>query len=185
MNIFYLDSDPIQAAKWQCDKHIIKMPLETAQMLCTAHRCLDGFRRLKFTPKGRKVTHFEMFNKFHDALFYKATHWNHPSTQWIMESDEHYRWAYEHWIALSQEFAQRQGKAHKSWEVLADYLLAPPSNIASAGFSEPPTAINEEWQHLIVPDDTVQSYRNYYQVAKRHLHKWKQNQPPWLELLEV
>jgi hypothetical protein len=42
MNIFYLDKDPIKAAEYSCDKHVVKMILESAQMLCTAHRVLDG-----------------------------------------------------------------------------------------------------------------------------------------------
>ena len=42
MNIFYLDTDPVLAAQMQCDKHVVKMILESAQMLCTAHRVLDG-----------------------------------------------------------------------------------------------------------------------------------------------
>ena len=42
MNIFYLDRDPKIAAQLACDKHVVKMILESAQMLCTAHRVLDG-----------------------------------------------------------------------------------------------------------------------------------------------
>ena len=42
MNIFYLDRDPVIAAQMMCDKHVVKMILESAQMLSTAHRVLDG-----------------------------------------------------------------------------------------------------------------------------------------------
>ena len=42
MNIFYLDKDPVKAAEYSCDKHVVKMILESAQMLCTAHRVQDG-----------------------------------------------------------------------------------------------------------------------------------------------
>jgi len=42
MNIFYIDRDPVIAAQMSCDKHVVKMILESAQMLCAAHRVLDG-----------------------------------------------------------------------------------------------------------------------------------------------
>ena len=64
MNIFYLSRDPHEAARLQCDRHVVKMILETAQMLCTAHRYLDGDERA-------------------DKLgMYKTAHLNHPSTKW-------------------------------------------------------------------------------------------------------
>ena len=42
MNIFYVDKDPIVAAKMLIDKHVVKMIVESAQMLSTAHRMIDG-----------------------------------------------------------------------------------------------------------------------------------------------
>lgn len=35
MNIFVLSEGPVEAARMQCDKHVVKMIVETAQMLCT------------------------------------------------------------------------------------------------------------------------------------------------------
>lgn len=182
MNIFYISDDPIQAAKWQVDKHVIKMPLETAQMLCTAHRIIDGSEYTELSKNNRRIKRWRLPNKFHDTIFYKATHVNHPSCAWIRQSDEHYRWAYEHFIALSNEYAQRYGKAHKSWEVLADYLHGKPANIQSNGFCPPPTAINEQYADCLVKNDTIQSYRNYYNTAKKDLHQWKQNKPTWASI---
>ena len=74
MNIFYLSKDPEKAAWFQCDKHIVKMPLETAQMLCTAHRELDG-------------------DEYADEQgLYKRAYWNHPCTIWARESRQNYQW---------------------------------------------------------------------------------------------
>ena len=42
MNIFYISECPVQAAEWMVDKHVVKMILESAQLLSTAHRVLDG-----------------------------------------------------------------------------------------------------------------------------------------------
>lgn len=169
INIFYLSRDPIQAAQWHCDKHVVKMPLELAQMLCTSHRKLDG---VKYT----------LDNKFLNKLFYRATHANHPMTEWVSSSDEHYRWAYEHWIALCIEYNARYEKAHKSWRTLADYLVPEPKNIAKNGFTDPPKCVNFNTDNglLIPPEDAVYAYREYYKHEKMHLHQWKRNKPDWI-----
>ena len=55
MNIFYVDRDPVKAAQMMCDKHIVKMILESAQMLCTAKRVLDGIEWTDYSKNGRKI----------------------------------------------------------------------------------------------------------------------------------
>jgi len=55
MNIFYLDKDPIKAAEMSCDKHVCKMIIESAQMLSTAHRIIDGVEYYGKTSNGRKI----------------------------------------------------------------------------------------------------------------------------------
>ena len=95
MNIFYLDKDPIVISEMMCDKHNVKMILESAQMLSTAHRVLDG-------------------DEFADQhQMYKATHKNHPSAIWARSSDKHYMWLYELFCALSEEYQLRYGKEPK------------------------------------------------------------------------
>ena len=59
MNIFILDEDPVQAAQLQCDKHVVKMIVESAQMLSTAHRMLDGCL-LYTSPSPRDRTRSRM-----------------------------------------------------------------------------------------------------------------------------
>ena len=86
MNIFYLNKDPQIAAIEHNDKHCVKMILEYAQMLCTAHRELDGEK------------------KADDLLMYKSTHINHPSTVWTRERKPHYEWLYRLFVALSEEY---------------------------------------------------------------------------------
>jgi hypothetical protein len=79
MNIFFLSEDPYEAARMQVDKHVVKMILESAQLLSTAHRILDG------DDQG-------VLPDFETRLFYRATHKNHPSAKWIRESVENYNW---------------------------------------------------------------------------------------------
>jgi len=85
MNIFYLDKDPRICAENHCDKHCVKMILEYAQLLSTAHRVLDGDPNQEL-PDGRQ-----------DVL-YKATHVNHPSAVWVRQNEANYKWLYKMWI---------------------------------------------------------------------------------------
>jgi len=86
MNIFILDEDPSAAAKMHCDKHVVKMILETAQMLSTAHRLVDG-------------------DEYADRVgLYKAAYPNHPCTVWVREYAGAYLWSYYLLKNLSQEY---------------------------------------------------------------------------------
>ena len=98
MNIFFLHKDPLRAAKAQCDKHVVKMVLETAQMLST------GAHKFKYvnTPG-----------------IYKPAYENHPMTQWVSHTKDNYMWTCEHGLALSKEYTARYNKFHKSDVVLA------------------------------------------------------------------
>ena len=103
MNIFCLDKDPVKAAQMMCDKHIVKMLLESAQLMCTAHRELD-------------VSCNIMPNI--DKMLYKSTHKNHPSAKWVRESAYNYIWLYRHWVAMNDEYKLRYNKKvnHKSFD---------------------------------------------------------------------
>ena len=78
MNIFFLHKDPSRAAKAQCDKHVVKMVLETTQMLSTAAR-RNGF-----------------------DIGYKAAYPNHPMTRWGGDNNYNFSWALDHAQELSK-----------------------------------------------------------------------------------
>jgi len=126
MNIFFLDTDPVLAAQYQCDKHVVKMILETAQMLCTAHRVLDGERM--YSEKTKKPLQQYNHPRWHDVL-YKCAHINHPSTKWIRATSGNYQWAFAHFCALCDEYSYRYGKLHESDKKLRHYLEHTPANI--------------------------------------------------------
>ena len=71
MNIFYLDKDPVKAAEMSCDKHVVKMILESAQMLCTAKRVLDGIEWTDYTKNGRKIKRWRLENSNLEQIVYK------------------------------------------------------------------------------------------------------------------
>ena len=103
MNIFILNNDPVIAAQEQCDKHVVKMIVESAQMLSTVHRMLDGVMERRPSKSGAKLQYWKLDDEREDLL-YKACHFNHPSTVWTRESCCNYTWHYNHFIGLCDEY---------------------------------------------------------------------------------
>ena len=157
MNIFYVNRNAKIAAQEMCDKHVVKMILESAQMLSTAHRVLDG-------------------DEYANSVgLYKMAHKNHPSTIWVRSSYQHYKWLYDHMIALMQEYTYRYGKHHAT-ERLKVPLSEYPNAIPVDGFIDPPQCMPEHCKG----DDTVQSYQTYYIVEKSEFATWKRRaKPEW------
>ena len=107
MNIFCLHEDPKIAAQMSCDKHVVKMILESAQLLSTCHRVQDGTEYYDKTKNGRKIKRWLHPNSNYEKLLYKAGWIRHPSTEWLFESAYNYLWLYKHFIALNEEFKRR------------------------------------------------------------------------------
>ena len=157
MNIFYLDPDPVEAARMQCDKHVVKMVLETAQLLSTAHRVLDGDDVAE--SKG----------------LYKATHKNHPSAVWVRSSCAAYAWTRQHFEALLLEYKLRYGRVH-ACDRLCRELNHEPQNIPQLYFDPPPQCMPDQYKSGCA----VTSYRAYYGGEKRSFAKWSRgNCPSW------
>jgi hypothetical protein len=156
MNIFVLDTSTRQAAKMHCDKHVVKMPLETAQLLCTAHQILDGY----------------------NGILYKATHIHHPCSVWVRESQANYIWLYMLFRDLAKEYTHRYGKQHLSWTKLEKLLQVPPKNIPQVEQTPFAQAMPDDCKC----DDPVDAYRAYYNTHKQHLHNWsKRPAPEWID----
>lgn len=96
MNLFIVDFDPIVAGTVLPDRLGTKMVLELAQMLSTACRV----------------------HGVDDNNLYKVAHINHPCSKWVRETQDNFLWAYEHGIALAEEYTRRYGKFHKSQTVI-------------------------------------------------------------------
>jgi hypothetical protein len=175
MNIFYLDRDVIKCAEMHNDKHCVKMILEYAQLLSTAHRVLDGNATVGVSASGRKRTTY-VLDSSSDSILYSATHINHPSAVWVRQSDANYAWLYRLFGALMDEYTYRYGKIH-SCERLSQALSYRPQNIYVGPFNEPTPAMPDE---VKIVGDSLASYRNYYIKNKAHLASWKKrNIPEW------
>ena len=141
MNIFYLDKDPAKAASYFYDKHKVKMILESAQMLCTAHHHYGNG----------------------DNVPYKKAHYNHPSTIWCRQNAIQYMWLYDHMIALGEEYTKRYKKTHLTIIKCKEVLKQLPPTIPDSTFTEPPQCMPD---HHKVPDCSVTAYWNYYEQDK-------------------
>lgn len=120
MNIFFLHLDPRICAMYHVDRHVVKMILETCQLLCTAI-WLCG-----------------------DEAPYKKTHENHPSAKWARASKKNWQWLHSLGLALCKEYTHRYGKTHKSEKALRS-LTCP--DLPDLDFTEPPQAMPNEYKH--------------------------------------
>lgn len=160
MNIFFLSANPYQAAKYHCDKHVVKMILETAQMLST-------------------VCHLR--NIYTEGL-YKPTHKNHPSTIWVGTSFANYTWTMKLLDGLLVEYSYRYGKKHKTLNVYrrifdTSWKLSFPET-----YDGYPLCMPEQYKSGV--DNTnlervVDAYRNYYINEKAYFATWKRREKPY------
>ena len=157
MNIFYLDHDIRYSAKAHCDKHIVKMIIEYAQLLSTAHYVLDG-----------------------KQVGYKPTHKNHPCAIWVRQSAYNYVYLLALFNAVCIEYTKRYNKVHKT-ESLVDILTTIPINAPLGVFTEPPQCMPEDCKG----EDTVEAYRKYYINYKSSFAKWKHGAPIWWPIKEI
>ena len=179
MNIFFLHRDPEQAAKEHVDKHVVKMIVEYAQLLSTAHRMLDGIEYTDYSKNGRKIKRYRLENPNKEKVIYKACHYNHPSAVWVRENRLHYQWLYRLFKKLGHEYTHRYGKIHSTNLLLNQLLEDSPTNIPVIDWKDPPPAM-KHYPDCIVPGDSLQSYKNYYIVAKAYFAKWsKRDTPKW------
>jgi hypothetical protein len=160
MNIFFLDFDTQKCAQYHCDKHVVKMILETAQLLCGVHHVTDH------------VT---------DQVPYKLSHKNHPCAIWSRQSLSNYLYLCDLGLELCKEYTYRYGKRHKSQDVI-EWCLTNKPEIKDLGFTSPPKAMPDEYK----VESVVESYRNYYIGAKKDFCVWKNRDiPEWFSTYEV
>lgn len=178
MNIFALHKSPEIAAKLHCDKHTVKMIVEYAQLLSTAHRILDGSVYSEKTQSNRNIKRWKL-SDFRDQHLYKASHINHPSAIWARYNIENYNWLYSLFCFLCDEYTYRYGKVHLTDSKLREILGHVPNNINHIGKMTP---IPQAMPDYCKKPDYVDGYRNYYKLEKRPFAKWTNREiPEWFE----
>jgi len=178
MNIFALSECPVESAQQMLDRHVVKMPTESCQMLHT-----NSLYFLFVNCHGREPTLKELkqFHKeSHFSYLMKPAMLNHPSTIWARQNKANYMWLYHHAIALCEEYTYRYGKVHGTEKRILDSFTfsydedeLTPVSIAMADEYRLPKE-NHTW------DFVIRSYRNYYLEGKWRFAYWeKKRRPSW------
>lgn len=162
MNIFFLDTEPTKAAVFQCDKHVVKMTLESTQLLSGVFRMNPDWPIVMDTA-------------------YKLTHKNHPCAIWARQSLENFMWLYEHALALSNEYTFRYKKIHKCHAIINSIPIdnMTKSMFPQVGYTPTALAMPDEYKTI----DAVESYRAYYKLDKmRNIQcVWtRRERPDWI-----
>jgi hypothetical protein len=175
MNIFILDKDIDKCAEAHVDKHVVKMILESAQMLCTTHwinKYLGDIPRKLESDEWNKVKEQKQ-NEPRDFPYLPTMH-NHPCSIWVRESLDNYEWLYCLAHALNEEYGYRYGKQHKSMRDVI--LLLPDISIPRRGL----TPFVQAMPDALKEENAVQAYRSYYKTEKARLASWtKRKEPEW------
>lgn len=208
VNVFMLDHDPAAAARAHCDRHVVKMIVETAQLLSTAwHRlhnadCFPVDAEVPYsgmlewvvppalfrTPQliatrkdGPVYSGDKPFWLLAGQRVYNPTHAHHPCAVWARSLGGNYLWLWRLGMALLDEYTARYGRVHKTAPVLWTLEAVPPALWGSLDtWSEVPPAMPED-SRVLTEDgfyDSVQSYRTYYVKHKQALLTWKGSAPP-------
>ena len=181
MNIFYLHPNTKTCAQQHCDKHVVKMIIEYAQLMSTAHRVLDGTMYQAKTKLNRNIKRWRMVDSELENTLYKASHINHPSGKWCRMTKENYGYLYGLWIELCKEYTHRYGRKHLTQEKLEHILVNTPKNMPSAGITTMPQAMPDD----VKMPDPLDGYRKYYRTYKRDFAKWTNRQTPeWFNASE-
>jgi hypothetical protein len=208
MNIFWLSRKESECASWHCDRHVVKMILESCQLLSTAHRVLDGKLQILVSPDGHNkhvyvlpdetwrwkaqelkdddgkiFTHYSL--KMSKDI-YIQTHVNHPCAWWVRQYAENYYRLFSLAMYLCAEYEARYDRKHVCEELLINNLALCPNNIPLEGNSLPPLAMPEYIKELF--EDKQMSwelvevaYQMYYNLEKQHIAYWRKpaSIPPW------
>lgn len=159
MNIFILSEDPVLAAQYQADTHVIKMSLESAQLLSTA--------AVELFPADVLPTHI-----------YAATHKHHPCTVWTASSFSNFKWLCIHGLSLCREYTYRYRRIHKSKQIISS-LYALCRGVPKDERTPFAMAMPDEFK----TNCPVQAYRAYYKYKRQHLHRFtytNRSTPEWL-----
>ena len=174
MNIFYLSSIPRECAEMHCDKHVVKMIIEYAQLMSTAHRVLDGEEYGGKTKTGRNIKRWKHPDSNMENTLYLASHVKHPSALWLRDNRRHYDWLSAMWLLLGEEYTHRYGREHLTMTKLKHVLKNAPKNIPYKKFKQPPQAMPDECKH----DSSIIAYRTYYNLYKHSFARWTNRRMP-------
>ncbi len=144
MNIFFLSQNPKEAARLHCDKHVVKMIIETAQLLYSSHWMLNP----ENLPESA----------------YKLAHKNHPCSIWVRTSISNYLWlaSLGWWLCKEYQYRYGEHKVHKSEAHIVWLLQNPPKSIPFLSMTNPALAMPDEYKQ----EDPILAYQTFYVESK-------------------
>lgn len=201
MNIFFLDYSPAKAAEYHCDKHVVKMIVETAQILSTVVRIKRGYtgvfswdtknEEFGITPeRGKKWKSYPYCLHGETGGYpklYLVTHPNHPSVVWAKKSLQNYKWLLMLGYFLCDEYTKRYKKVHKSLNIIRQ--CEPGRQVNKLGMADPLTDRDFPLDFLskpplVMPEncqifaDPIDCYKLYYASYKKDFATWKFGDTP-------
>jgi hypothetical protein len=161
MNIFILSKYQKQIAQDHCNKHVCKMIVEYAQILCSAHH----------------ITHSTYSENSDNPKLYKLTHKNHPCCVWIRTNIANYKWLAILAFELCEQYTIRYRKKHKTQDLIEHLCINYP-DLPQAGLAQI-TPFVQAMPVQFRQEDPIKAYRTYYAASKFRFAKWKIKQPDW------
>lgn len=185
MNLFYLDEDLEKCAQYHIDSHVVKMPLEAAQLLTTT---VWVDRLIGYAPRKLSAEELAVIKDFKatqpaidERTFtrFLPTHPNHPCAIWTRTSLANYEWVFGYCDALNSEWQYRYDHDNDHKAFTAALSLPEPARLPNKGLTERPLCMPAD----CFDDDPIHAYRLYYMVDKADFAVWKKRQyPPWWDL---
>jgi hypothetical protein len=175
MNIFFLHYNQAKCARWHCDKHVVKMILETAQLLYTAHWyvAINNGYLPSFKTAPASVSEPRMRG------YLPIRNEKHPSALWTRESLQHYKWLALFGLALCNEYRHRfNDRKHSCENHLLWLYRNAPTDLKDCGWKDPPPAMPDIYK----TGNSIVSYRRYYKEGKKTLLTYtRRHKPHWIE----
>ena len=189
MNIFALSVCPTESAEQMLDKHVVKMPTESCQML---HTNIIYMQFVEVNQSEPSLAELKAFHKSIKSELMKPAMLNHPSTIWARQSIANFHWLYQHGIALCEEYTYRYDKRHGSHDRIITGMRERDNinhSFPHSGLTPVTIAMFDEYRldekkyynrnpNAKGWDFVVASYRNYYLEGKWLMAEWRNNRRP-------
>tara|TARA_Y100001938_G_scaffold144031_1_gene217867 strand:+ start:13235 stop:13870 length:636 start_codon:yes stop_codon:yes gene_type:complete len=180
MNIFALSKNPTEAAIQMLDKHVVKMPTETCQML---HTNALFFEYIEHYGEEPTLAQLKVFHRDIGSNLMKPAMLNHPSTIWARQNPNNTLWLYTHGLALCTEYTHRYGKKHGSQERILDTTQYLPSDGRWRDATPVTIAMDDKYRldynnDIDMWEFVIEQYRHYYLEGKWKFAEWRKNRMP-------
>ena len=186
MNIFALSKNPVEAAQQMLDKHVVKMPTETCQMLHTNHLYFAFLDLYGYEPSLKEL---KQYHKDFGSNLMKPAMLNHPSTIWARKTMHNAKWLYEHGLALCEEYTYRYGKRHGTHDRILNLHNFYIESACSSKATPVDIAMDDKYRLDINEysqknpnwtdwDFVIDSYKHYYLEGKWRFAEWRKNRRP-------